>query len=683
MPIEAETMHRDIRGTALYKEAEALYRALRQPGTGQISDVQELHVSPDGHCAVFAGTVMDVLEGTPPTRICLVNLTSGDTRMVTFGPNVDRLPKFAPDGRRIAFLSDRHNGGDFQLHLLDPVSGAAIPTPAVEGWVEYLHWSPDSKRILLGVAGHGSDISGAHGAITSKQVDGRAKSWMPVVETGHESYRWRRAWVYELATNHVCKVSTDVNIWEAVWCGNKSIAAVVSTEPGEGLWYGARLRLIEIETGDSREIYAPPHQVGWPSASISGKALAIVQAICSDRWMVAGELLLIDTVTGTIRLMDTKGVDVTYTEWRSEQELLVAGHRRFETVVGLCDAASGAFIEKWCSKDISGTGRYVTVSGFGEPGDCALAAETFKRGPEIGMLRRGMYRTLKSFDLGYGECARAIQSVECVSWNAPDGLEIQGWLLRPHGNGPYPLIMNIHGGPVWQWHPLCLGRTRYAPFCMLLNRGYAVFLPNPRGSSGRGQEYAGRVLGEMGGADTHDYLTGLDHLVKQGIADPRRLGVTGVSYGGFMTAWLITQDTRFAAAVPIAPVTNHVTEHLISNIPQFVKLFLADAYTNHDGKYYQYSPILHAQKAKTPTLSICGALDRCTPSEEAVQFHNALLENGVKSVLVTYPEEGHGIHKLPACIDFAARLVGWFEQYMGAEIELAVDERRESLTEKR
>src|SRR5205807_1686910 len=97
------------------------------------------------------------LEGSPPTRICLTQLATGETRVLTFGPNSDRSPKFSPDGRHIAFLSDRLKAGDFQLYLLDPVGGAARPGPVVEGWVEYLHWSPDGKRILLGVAGHGAD----------------------------------------------------------------------------------------------------------------------------------------------------------------------------------------------------------------------------------------------------------------------------------------------------------------------------------------------------------------------------------------------------------------------------------------------------------------------------------------------------------------------------------------------
>lgn len=659
-------MQKDIRETALYREAEALYKTLRQPGTGQISDATELHVSPDGQHAVFAGTLIDTLEGAPPARVCQVDLTSGNTRVLTFGPNTDRLPKYSPDGRQVAFLSDRHKAGDFQLCLLDPASGAARSTPSVKGWVEYLHWSPDGTRILLGVAGHGADISGVQGAVTSKQVAEGVPSWMPAVENGDESYRWRRAWVYELATDRVRQVSPkESNVWEAVWCGNDALAAVVSPGPGEGLWYNAHLHIVEIETGNSREIYTPKNQLGRPAASPSGTHLAIVEAICSDRWFVAGELRVIDATSGRVQYVDTGGVDITYTEWRSDRQLLLAGHRGFETVVGLRDAASGAFTEVWASRDLTTGGFYVAVSGFNETGDCALVGESFVRALEIAVIRHGEYSTVKSFDLGYAEHAKAIEAAECVTWQAPDGLEIQGWLLRPRGKGPYPLVMNVHGGPVWHWRPTWLGR-RSAPVLMLLKRGYAIFFPNPRGSSSRGQDFARYVLGDMGGADTHDYLSGLDHLVEEGIADPERLGVTGISYGGFMTAWLIAHDSRFAAAVPVAPITNHITQHLISNIPHFVALFLADTYTSPGGKYFQRSPIMHAQKVKTPTLSICGALDRCTPPEEAVQFHNALLENGVRSVLVTYPEEGHGVRKFPAAIDYAARVVAWFEEHMPA-----------------
>ena len=658
----------DLRKTALYQEAERLCHTLRQVGTGLISDAAE--VSTNGTHAVFAGTLVAVLTGSPPTRICTTELSTGDTRVLTFGPNVDRLPKFSPDGRCIAFLSDRRRAGDFQLYLLDPDSGATRAAAAVSGWVEYLHWSPDGRRILLGVAGHGADISGGQGAVTSKPVEEFSSSWMPTVETGEESYRWRGVWIYDLATGHVRQVSrAGSNLWEATWCGNEALAAVVSPGPGEGLWYSAHLHIMEVDTGHSRPIYAPQYQLGSPAASPSGDHLAIVEAICSDRGFVAGNLQLIERQSGDRRLIDTRGIDITYVEWRSGRRMLLAGHRGFETVVGLYDVDSARFTELWASRDITSGGRYISVSGIDDTGDCVLVGESFLRAPEIAVLRGGEYRTVRSLGPAYAEEAKVIHAVEQVTWRAPDRLEIQGWLLRPRGTGPFPLIMAIHGGPVGHWRAAWLGRGG-ALSLLLVKRGYAVFLPNPRGSIGRGQDFVSPIVGDMGGADTFDFLSGLDYLIARGIADPSRLGVTGGSYGGFMTAWLITQDARFAAAAALAPISNHVTEHLISNIPHFAPLFLADTYTNAGGKYFQRSPIMHAHKVRTPTLNICGALDRCTPPEEAVQFHNALLENGVRSVLITYPEEGHGIRGFPAAIDYATRIVAWFEEHMPPETSI-------------
>jgi dipeptidyl aminopeptidase/acylaminoacyl peptidase len=660
-------VQKDMRDTAHYRQAESLYTNLRQPGSGLLSDAAEIHASPNGKSAVLSGTLVDKLEGNLTTHIRQIDLTSGCCRVLTSGGNTDRLAKYSPDGRTVAFLSDRLNAGDFQLYLINLVTGAIRRAPAVEGWIEYLHWSSDGARILLGVAGFGADISGGQGAIASKHVAGAAPSWMPAVQTGDESYRWRRLWVYDVASNRVRQVSQpNSNVWEAVWCGDASIAAVISPGPGEGLWYSARLYIVELETGISRELYASQEQLGWPAASPAGKHVAIVEAVCSDRWIVAGGLRLIDISSGEVRRVDTHEVDITCTEWRSDHTLLLAGHRGLETVVGLYDAKTRGFTQTWASKELTTGGRYASVSGTNDRGDCVLVGESFTRAPEVAVIREGIYRTVKSFDLGYSEEAASIGSISAVSWQAPDGLAIQGWLLQPTQGAPHPLVMNIHGGPVWHWRPTWLGRPRTAPLLMLIQCGYAVFLPNPRGSSGRGEEFVRKVKGDINGADAHDLLSGLDSLVERGIADADRIGATGISYGGGMTSWLITQDSRFAAAVSISPHNNLVSTHLISNIPHFIAAFLDDHYSNPGGKYFERSPIMHVHRVKTPTLNICGALDRCTPPEEAVQFHNALTENGVTSVLVTYPEEGHGIQRFPTAIDYAARIVAWFDEHMPA-----------------
>lgn len=658
-------MRKDIRDTDLYREMEQLQRELHQAGTGLVSNAAE--VSTNGTEAVFAGTQVQELAGALPTRICQIDLATGDTRVLTFGPNVDRLPKFSPDGRQIAFLSDRQKEGDFQLYLIDSATGGVRPAPQVEGWIEYLHWSPDGKQILLGVAGHGADMSGAQGSATSKQADGDMPSWMPKVETGNEAYRWRSAWLYDLATNQARQVnSKEDNIWESVWCGNDALAAMISPGPVEGLWLSAHLHVIDVRTGKTREIHQPQRQMGCLASSPSGKQVTIVEAVCSDRGLVAGDLRLIETESGKSRQIDTHRVDISYAEWRTDQKLLLAGHREFETVIALYDLASDAFTEVFTSDEISAGSPFAKASGLGDSGGCVIVAEGFTRPPEIAVIRQGKYQCIKSFDVGCAGHAQAARSVKRVRWQAPDGLEIQGWLLEPKGKGPYPLVMSVHGGPIWHSQPFWIGRGS-ALALIQLERGYAVFLPNPRGSTGRGQDFASRVLGDMGGADTHDYLSGLDYLVEQGIADPERLGVIGGSYGGFMTSWLVTQDSRFAAAVSISPVTNFVTLHLLSNEPDFDSLFLADTYTNPNGKYFQRSPIMHARNVKTPTLNICGALDRCTPPEEAMQFHSALLENGVTSELVVYPEEGHGVRKWPAVIDFTARVIAWFDEHMPAD----------------
>jgi dipeptidyl aminopeptidase/acylaminoacyl peptidase len=409
-----------------------------------------------------------------------------------------------------------------------------------------------------------------------------------------------------------------------------------------------------------------PHDAdgfGWPAASGAGTWLAVVEAVCSDRWVVAGELRLIDVTSGRVQSVDTQGVDITHAEWRSDRCLLLAGHRGLETVVGTYDVSSQAFRTVWATHDVTAGFRYISVSGLADHGDCILVGESAVRAPEIAVIAQGRYRAIRSFDVGYGEHARAIDAIERVSWNAPDGREIQGWLLRPKVRKPMPLVMAIHGGPVGLWRNACLARDA-VHLLMLIKRGYAVFLPNPRGSSGRGTAFARLVQGDMGGADTHDCLSGIDSLVARGIADAGRLGVTGRSYGGYMTCWLIAQDPRFAAAVPVAPVSNRVSQRLLCTHDHFVDLFLQDRYDNPRGRYFERSPIMHAHKVTTPTLNICGALDRCTPPDQAVQFHNALLERDVPSVLVTYPEEGHGIRRFPAAIDFTTRVVAWFEAFM-------------------
>jgi dipeptidyl aminopeptidase/acylaminoacyl peptidase len=189
-------------------------------------------------------------------------------------------------------------------------------------------------------------------------------------------------------------------------------------------------------------------------------------------------------------------------------------------------------------------------------------------------------------------------------------------------------------------------------------------MPNPRGSAGRGQDFAGRVVGDMGGADARDVLAGIDALVERGIADPARIGVTGGSYGGFMSCWLPTLDDRFAASVAVSPVTDWYSQHFNSNIGRWDAEFLGAQPTDAGGPYRDRSPVMFADRVRTPTLVTAGTNDRCTPPGQAVEFFRALRWHGVETELVLYPEEGHGVRRFPTIVDFCARMVGWFERFM-------------------
>lgn len=656
-------MHRDIRDTAVFHEAERIFEEVCKPGEGFVSDIADIQLSVDASRLLFTGTLVEELNKPGATRICEFELETGSSETLTFGPNSDRHARSSPDETTIAFLSDRGRATDFQLFFLDAQSHTVTAAPNVDGWIEYFEWSPDGLRILLGVARHGADLSSGQGAYKTGEVRDGEPSWMPQIIGASSDSLGRKAWILELGSGKISCASRETgNVWEARWCGKDRLAVVKSGTPEEGSWYNAELAIIDLSTGVAASLYKPVYQIAFPQTSASGKHLAFIESVASDRGFVAGELRLYDLHDRTCRLLETDNVDVTYLEWRSDDLILAAGHRGLETVIVLVDAIQGTCKELWQSSRLTTSGDYATVLGLHKPEDFAFICESFLEKRQIATVKGGSFDVANS-SISLPELSDSYHESEAIRWQAPDGLQIEGWLLRPKSNPPHAMILYVHDGPVFHWRPHWLGRTVVE--LMLLRRGYAIFLPNPRGSSGRGQAFAARVIGDIGGADTGDFLSGVDYLVDSGVADPSCLGVMGLSYGGLMTCWLTTQDTRFKAAISVGPATNHVSHHLSCNIPQFVSLFLQDHYTNLAGAYYSRSPILQAHRSKTPTLLVCGALDRCTPAEEAVQFHNALLENGIESIVVRYPEEGHGVRGMPASIDFAARCVMWFENHIG------------------
>lgn len=405
--------------------------------------------------------------------------------------------------------------------------------------------------------------------------------------------------------------------------------------------------------------------MGVLTGSPSGERLAFVEAVCSDRMIVAGILKILSTDGCAVRPCDTQQVDVTHATWRDADHLTYTGIRSLETVIGGLDVRSqnARTHEYWASRErtIGGWNPFcVPVTG----GGAVAVSEAYDTPPSITFFVDGMQHDVLSLAAPatrHGPFSKA--RVEPFTWSARDGLEMQGWLIRPPGPGPFPLVMDIHGGPIWSCRNRWQGRLRGAK--ALADHGIASLYPNPRGSSGRGLAFARLVKGDMGGEDTHDYLTGID----AGIADKNRLGVTGISYGGFMSAWLITQDRRFAAAAPISCVSDWYSTYLTSQIADFVTLFLDADPAGPHGRMFERSPAMFARDVRTPTLQLTGAQDQNTPPTQSLEFHRALLLHGTPTVLATYPTAGHGIRGFPEVIDATARYVGWMLKYLNVQAE--------------
>jgi dipeptidyl aminopeptidase/acylaminoacyl peptidase len=583
---------------------------------------------------------------------------SGHVVAVSSVGGSSRLPRFAPDGRSMLFLSDRARADVFQLYLLQLGQlREARAAPEVPGTIEYAAWSPDGRRVLVGVAGLGADLSGAQGSRTTFTAPQDQPSWFPRVEDGVRDEAWRSLWLVDVAADTVTRLSPEgLNVWEAAWLGPEAVVAVTSSVPDEGAWYTAALSRIGLD-GVVTELKTSEVQWGWPSASPSGDRLAVVEAVCSDRWVVAGDLLV--GAPDALQRVDTGAVDVTWTQWIDEDHVGFLGQRGLETVAAVHDLRSGKTTELWASSDTSCGARYPEGT-FLADGRVVVIEEGYQLPQQVVVRGEGSHDVRASLAHGGTSYIQSVAgSAEAVAWSAPDGLRIEGILCRPDGDGPFPLVVNVHGGPVWAYRNLWSLSYPWVP--LLVSQGYAVLNPNPRGSSGRGQSFARHVFGEMGGDDTGDFLTGVDALVERGIADPDRLCVMGGSYGGYMTAWLVTQDTRFAAAVPVSPTTDWYSQHFTSNIPFFDALFLDGDPEKPGDKFHTRSPVFQASKVRTPCLNVAGALDRCTPPGQAEEFHRALLEHGVESQLVIYPEEGHGVRAFPAQIDFCTRVLMWFD----------------------
>jgi dipeptidyl aminopeptidase/acylaminoacyl peptidase len=256
-----------------------------------------------------------------------------------------------------------------------------------------------------------------------------------------------------------------------------------------------------------------------------------------------------------------------------------------------------------------------------------------------------------------------MSSPQRFTFKSFDGTTIEGWLIKPvawREDRKYPLILSIHGGP----HGMS-GWAFNSTFQVYAARGYAVLYLNPRGSSGYGQKFSDGTLNEWGGGDYKDLMAGVDEaLRKYSWIDQNRLGVTGGSYGGFMTNWIITQTPRFKAAVSVASLSNLISFYSTSLYQDLIHAeFGGFPWDNYD-LLWQWSPLKYIKQAQTPTLFIHGEQDNDVHITQAEEMYTALKRRGVESVLVRYPREGHGLREPKHRVDALERTLSWFDRFL-------------------
>jgi dipeptidyl aminopeptidase/acylaminoacyl peptidase len=577
---------------------------------------------------------------------------------LTEGGSGDRAPAWSPDGTRLAFVSDRLRPGH---HLPYTMSIGDEPTLAVtfRGSAESVLWSADGSRLLVLVAdpgSYGTEFSAV--AVTGAEPDPD-----PIVRRPDDA--WRRLFLVELSSGEATEVGPDHrSVWEVDWDGADIAIAIVSEGSGGSGWYRSTVARLDLASRRATSLYRPTWQLEGLALSPDGTRASIVEGYSSDHGLLSGSVKVVDLANGTTDDPWPDLETVGMASWADPGSLWYARYDSTGTACGRI-GVDGSREEMWTGAAFIGDEITKPSCAITEGAETVYAThQGHGQAPELARfdhVTREWIR-LTSFNDAIVE-GTVFPDIRMISWNASDGLRIDGLLLTPcDAQGPLPLLTLVHGGPTWCWNGYFSDNEPNA--VLLADAGYAVLLANPRGSNGRGHAFAQAVIGDPGGNDFGDIMAGVDLCIEQGVADPDRLGISGLSYGGYMAAWAITQTDRFTAAVGHSVMSNWVSFHLTSDIWAWDDFVIGEEWSDPSGPYVRCSPIYQAAKVTTPTLIVQGAMDRCTPVGQAEELFSAIARAGADVELVVYPREGHVPFERAHALDSILRTQAWFDRYL-------------------
>ncbi len=618
--------------------------------------------SPDGNWILYTQTDWDRKNDRQVSHLWIGRANgSQEPVKLTNGEKGETQPQWSPDGKQIAFLADRgpaDSKGGNQIWLIRAEGGEAEKLTSEENPITAFQWSPDGKRIAFVTRDTPGDKA---------DREKRKKDKFDAILVDSD-YTYSHLWTIVLADKSKKRVTEGAfTVQTPRWSPDSKSIAYVQSKMGqqESSWFdlnadrNSDIYVVSADGGAPKQMTTNPGQDSAPQWSPDGTELAYLSAMDPRAWAEKVDVVVMPASGGSPRNLTRDFPDsAAAVSWSPDGKSLFwdseEGLRRHVFKI----SATGG-------KAVHITEGEAMYTDFEIARDGNRIASTVDNGAspaEIWVINiNGSGRTRIShanpqFD------DFAVAKSEAVHWKGPDNFDIEGWLTYPldyQAGKKVPLILNIHGGPYGANTARYDARTQ-----IFAAHGYAVLAPNPRGSTGYGLKFERANVSDWGGKDFGDLMNGVDAMVAKGVADPNRLLVMGGSYGGFMTFWTITQTNRFKAAIGHAGISDWYSFYGQSDIPGLMEYGFGGLPWISTDTYRKYSPITFIKNVKTPIMITHGEQDRRVPIQQAEEYYRGLKGNGVETIFVRYPREGHGITEPNHQIDLVGRQLEWFEKHL-------------------
>lgn len=605
--------------------------------------VGDIHFSPDGERVAFV-----VSERFPNDKrnsdVWIYNLKTKTLRQYTTAAKNDNSPRWSPDGKTLAFLSNRD--GDTQIYLLSLDGGEAGRLTESGTAIQSFDWSPDGKRIVY--------------LADEPKTDEEKKI---IQQTGEATIVDRekpaRLWLFDTTAKKARQMTSGRwKISEFDWSPASDKIFVVATDKPESNLLTNRIYSLDANSPENKltEVAAPKGFFGDLKISPDGKSIAYVASRGDGP---SPHDLFVQSLADKAapRNLTETSIDRPVYEyhWSKNGAPIVSVADGFKMAFHTVspDGKAG----RWANFNGMKT-RGFDVSGAGA---IAFAGESAIEASELFIADGDADAPRKVTNFNETFNRLPLVKPEIIRYRSFDNLEIEAALLKPKNyvaGTRVPTIILIHGGPTSNWGDY------FEPWGQLLAaRGYAVLYPNIRGSDSYGWKFLTANRGDWGGADFKDVMAGADEIIRRGIADPNRLGIGGWSYGGYMSGWAITQTNRFKAAVDGAGLSDLAVEYGTEDDPTYDEWFYGTPYEKPEG-FAKSSPMTYIKNARTPTLILQGADDAVDPISQSQMLYRGLKRYGVETDFVIYPREGHGLREEKHLLDRLNRIVAWYDKYV-------------------